>query len=161
MHILDSSLKLAGGKKTKESVAASLIINSQVLYTTRKFASTPSRLFHKMAASQLESLRKYGLESAELSLPCIYPECDLQFKFTKPLYAHIRTHGRNPQCPYCSSEFPSMGMLVHHVRVHTKHKPYICPFPKCTYATPQKGCLKLHLQNTHDVHQFSLYILST
>ena len=112
-----------------------------------------------MTASQLESLRKHGLESSGFSLPCIYADCDLKFKFTNPLHTHIRTHGRGLRCPYCGTGWRSLGPLVQHVRVHTKHKPYTCPFPKCTYSTTQKCILKVHLQS--HVHQFSLYILST
>lgn len=121
----------------------------------------------KLAGDNTSSLsknaiyRRHGLKPVDYWHPCIYPECAEKFNFTKDLYDHIRSHtgereAKFEKCPYCNVEMINLTALVRHVRTHTKHKPYICPFPKCGQSYVKKHNLSDHLQS--QAHQLSDFI---
>jgi len=106
-----------------------------------------------MAESQAEALSKHGLRTTGFVMDCVYPGCNQQFRFTKPLYDHIRGHREfdtdKIQCPHCGLERQSFTALVLHARSHSDSRPYICPFTYCHFKTKAKGSLKSHLMTTH------------
>ena len=75
---------------------------------------------------------------------------------TQPLDNHVRTHFENEkvkgsqsiQCLFCDKKYDNVGAiskLVRHTRLHTGHKPYICPFQNCDYSAALKSGLHGHL----------------
>lgn len=112
-------------------------------------------------SSKKEIYRRHGLKPVDYWHPCIYPECPERFNFTKDLYDHIRSHSdecesKVEKCPYCNVEMAGITSLVRHVRIHTKHEPYICPFQNCGQSYAHKCTLSDHLQS--QVHQLSDFI---
>lgn len=116
---------------------------------------------NKIAEYQSHVLVKHGLQSAGFSFPCIYPNCTEKFRFTKTLTSHLRTgHNDNigARCPYCGTEWHTLYNLMLHVRSHTRHRSYVCPFFGCSYAAGSKGQLDDHLQSR--IHQLSTFLFS-
>lgn len=114
------------------------------------------------ALSRAELYRRHGLTPSHFAFACIFPECDQHFSLTRDLYAHIRSHdsselsesgSRLHVCSYCDTKFNNLVPLVRHVRIHTHHKPYICPFPNCECRYAAKHEMKVHLLAR--VHQLS------
>ena len=56
----------------------------------------------------------------QVTLGCLWPNCQDGFKNTKELINHVRAaHSPELKCPYCNKNAKYGAGLIHHVRVHT------------------------------------------
>jgi len=89
---------------------------------------------------------------------CMQPECKQTFTGTRELILHWRVqHNRELKCPLCPKICTAGITLVHHVRTHTKERPYKCPIAECKYASTTKANLRLHMKAVHGPDTVVMY----
>ncbi|XP_058170344.1 uncharacterized protein LOC131285504 [Anopheles ziemanni] len=75
--------------------------------------------------------------------------CDGQFTDIPAIKEHLSTvHAaiKRRSCEHCGRTFVQTGDLTRHVRIHTGHRPFKCPFPNCTFAFISSGDLYKHVR---------------
>lgn len=122
--------------------------------------------------STVQKLTKISIEPASLSIArethfnkiiilvcffsCSCKQCDTSFVSSGGLTNHMNSvHGeRKYPCEICHKCFPTIHKLKRHSFIHTRVKPYTCPF--CTnYASNTQGNLTKHVKTVHQMHDFS------
>ncbi|XP_022699024.1 zinc finger and BTB domain-containing protein 17-like isoform X1 [Varroa jacobsoni] len=64
--------------------------------------------------------------------------------------ARKRTKSGRPQlCMVCKKTFSSWSQLKKHLPIHSSERPFKCPYNGCSYASVQKGNLKVHMVGVH------------
>ena len=58
-------------------------------------------------------------------------------------------NAKNWQCYICGKGFSKLSLFNIHIRVHTGERPFACKI--CNYKANQKGNMKRHMMNVHNV----------
>ena len=133
-------------KEVKESASEKLNVKVAVLNCVecgKSFSSNSKRLLHINVVH-----RKI------MPVKCEIDGCNKGFASRRDKEEHIRVvHNNNPfTCPLenCAKTFASKTNRTAHIRmVHLRHRPYVCPYPKCGVQVTRKFALEYHKRSVH------------
>lgn len=82
------------------------------------------------------------------SYKCNWDSCGKVFTQRQKILRHLKVHTKYKpfECPYCSKTFSTEDILQQHIRTHSGEKPFKCTF--CTKSFATSSSLRIHVR-TH------------
>jgi len=84
-------------------------------------------------------------------------ECGSMFAIKSRLITHQNTVHNEPvhPCQICDKSFKTLTLLKRHTVIHSRFKPYCCPF--CNHSSNSQSNLTKHVRKIHSLDDFSYH----
>jgi len=84
-------------------------------------------------------------------------ECGSMFAIKSRLITHQNTVHNEPvhPCQVCDKSFKTLTLLKRHTVIHSRFKPYCCPF--CNHSSNSQSNLTKHVRKIHSLDDFSYH----